>query len=263
MDVSVIIVNYRSREKTRQCLSSLRKVDFSGISHETIVVDNSESDDFDDEFRTSFPDVSFLRSGRNLGMGSGNNFGAQKAVGDFFLIVNPDTVLRLDAVRVLFRSMKDRDDIGIAGPKLLNPDETLQYSCLRFPRFWTPILRRTFLGRFAPNHLGRYLMTDFDHESARDVDWMMGSCLMIRADFYRKAGGFDERFFMYFEDIDLCRRAWRSGLRVVYCPEATVIHDHARGSARSRWFVAPFTSRLAREHIRSWMKYFLKWNFRG
>lgn len=261
MDVSVIIVNYRSREKTRACLLSLRSADFSGILHETIVVDNSEGDDLDAEFREAFPEVNFFRTGKNLGMGSGNNAGFLRSSGEFILILNPDTLVQRSAVRALFDRMKDRDDIGIAGPKLLNPDGTLQYSCLRFPRFWTPILRRTFLGTFAPYHLGRYLMTDFDHNHFRDVDWMMGSCLMIRSDFYRKSGGFDERFFMYFEDIDLCRRAWRAGLRVVYCPESVVIHDHGRGSARDRWFIAPFTSRLAREHIASWIKYTKKWAF--
>ena len=262
MDVSIILVNYRSREKTRKCLFSLKKADFSSISHEIIIVDNSEEDDFGDDFRHEFPDVIFLRSETNVGMGSGNNLGAQRARGSFFLILNPDTMVRPNAILRLFDIMKDREDIGIAGPKLLNPDGTLQYSCLRFPKVWTPILRRTILGRLAPHHLGRYLMTDFDHQHMRDVDWMMGSCLLIRANWYRRVGGFDERFFMYFEDIDLCRRAWREGLRVVYCPDAQVVHDHARGSARARWFIAPFTSRLAREHIRSWVKYAVKWRCR-
>ena len=256
MDVSIIIVNYRSREKTRGCLLSVSESNLSGIASEIIVVDNSEEPDFDESFRREFPNISFVFGGGNVGMGQGNNSGAAIATGEFFLILNPDTIVRRDAIRTLFSLLKDREDIGIVGPKLRNPDGTLQYSCLRFPRFWTPIFRRTFLGRCATRHLGRYLMTDFDHESTRDVDWMIGSCLMIRADFYRSSGGFDERFFMYFEDTDLCRRAWRAGLRVVYCPEAEVIHDHARGSARARWFVAPFTSRLAREHIRSWMRYF-------
>ncbi|QQS15691.1 MAG: glycosyltransferase family 2 protein [Candidatus Moraniibacteriota bacterium] len=261
MDVSIILVNYRSREKTRNCLFSLKKADLSGISHEIIIVDNSEADDFGKEFRQEFPEVIFVRNETNSGMGSGNNLGARQARGSFLLILNPDTIVRPDAIRQLFDMMKNHEDMGIAGPKLLNPDGTLQYSCLRFPKVWTPILRRTILGRFAPHHLGRYLMTDFDHQQTRDVDWMMGSCLLIRADLYHCIGGFDERFFMYFEDIDLCRRAWREGLRVVYCPDAIVVHDHARGSARSRWFIAPFTSRLAREHIRSWIKYAVKWRF--
>lgn len=263
MDVSIIIVNYRSREKTRGCLRSVQGSNLSGIKSEIIVVDNSEESDFDESFRREFPTVSFISGGGNVGMGRGNNKGALKATGSFFLILNPDTIVRRDAIRNLFYSLRDREDIGIIGPRLLNPDGTLQYSCLRFPNVWTPIFRRTFLGRFAANHLGRYLMIDFDHQSARDVDWMIGSCLMIRADFYRSSGGFDERFFMYFEDIDLCRRAWRAGFRVVYYPEAEVVHDHTRGSARARWFVAPFTSRLAREHIISWMRYFWKWRFQS
>lgn len=261
MDVSIIIVNYQSREKTRACFSSIRSSFLSGISYEIIVVDNSEKSDFDREFRKEYSDVLFVRTGKNLGMGGGNNAGFKKASGSFVLILNPDTMVCPDAIRFLFSFIKDREDVGIVGPKLLNPDESLQYSCLRFPKLLTPVFRRTFLGRFASQHLERYLMTDFDHENIRDVDWMIGSCLMIRSDFFRKINGFDERFFMYFEDTDLCRRAWRSGYRVVYYPQATVIHDHARGSARKRWFIAPFTSRLAREHIRSWFKYSWKWMF--
>ena len=264
MDVSIIIVNYRSREKTLACLRSLREENFEGISHETIVVDNgSEDESLESAVREVCPEAIVVASEKNLGMGAGNNLGFQRASGEFLLILNPDTLVRRGTVGVLFQFLRDREDVGIAGPKLLNPDGSLQYSCLRFPKFWTPILRRTFLGRFAAPHLARYLMADFDHENTRDVDWMIGSCLMIRADFFRKAGGFDERFFMYFEDTDLCRRAWRAGYRVVYFPEAVVTHDHARGSARERWYVAPFTSRLAREHIRSWMQYFLKWRVRS
>ncbi len=259
MDVSVIIVNYQSRQKTRLCLLSLREADLAGISHEVIVVDNSESDDFGDSFRAEFPEVIFLKSPGNIGMGAGNNLGFSKATGNFTLILNPDTLVKRGAIRHLFSVMENREDIGISGPKLLNSDGTLQYSCLRFPRPWTPVLRRTFLGRFTSDHLSRYLMLDFDHGSQRDVDWMMGSCLMIRSDTYRELGGFDERFFMYFEDIDLCRRVWRRGLRVVYCPLSIVIHDHGRGSARDRWYIAPFTSKLAREHICSWFRYVWKW----
>lgn len=259
MDVSIVIVNYRSRTKTEACLRSILASNLSGISLETIVVDNSETDDIGAELRQNFPAVRFIRSRRNVGMGSGNNLGFQNASGSFFLVLNSDTIVHQDAIRTLYQAICDRDDIGIVGPKLLNPDGSLQYSCFRFPKAYTPVLRRTFLGQFAPQHLARYLMADFDHATNRNVDWMLGSCLMIRASFFRSVGGFDERFFMYFEDIDLCRRAWRNGYRVVYIPNATVIHDHARGSARERWYIAPFTSRLAREHIRSWMRYLWKW----
>lgn len=260
MDVSIVIVNYRSRSKTVSCLRSIFSSDLNGITYETIVVDNSEIDDIGTDLCQEFPDVRFLRSRKNAGMGAGNNFGFRKATGNFFLVLNPDTLVRPDAIRILYQHLRDRDDIGIAGPKLLNPDGSIQYSCFRFPKAYTPILRRTFLGRFATRHLAQYLMADFDHATEQNVDWMLGSCLMIRASFFRSVGGFDERFFMYFEDTDLCRRAWRNGYRVVYLPHASVIHDHARGSAREHWLIAPFTSRLAREHIRSWIHYLFKWH---
>ena len=100
------------------------------------------------------------------------------------------------------------------------------------------------------------MMTDFDHDEIRPVDWIMGSCLMVR-----HAGweGFDERFFMYFEDVDLCQRVKMIGKKVIYNPEAVVIHDHSRQSARYPWYIAPWKDGLAREHIKSWIKYFWKW----
>lgn len=259
MDISIVIVNYQSRAKTATCLRSILASDLAGIEYEIIVVDNSEEDNIGSEMRQNFPDVRFIRSRKNMGMGAGNNLGFREATGKFFLVLNSDTLVHPSAIRILFDTLRDRDDIGIAGPKLLNPNGSLQYSCFRFPKAYTPILRRTFLGKFAPKHLAQYLMTNFDHMENQNVDWMLGSCLMIRASFFQSIGGFDERFFMYFEDTDLCRRAWRNGYRVVYIPSATVIHDHARGSARERWYIAPFTSRLAREHICSWMRYLWKW----
>jgi len=147
----------------------------------------------------------------------------------------------------------------VVGPKLLNPDDTLQYSCSRFPKVYTPILRRTFLGDYFKTSRDGFMMTDFNHDEIREVDWLMGSCLLVR-----QAGwdGFDERFFMYFEDIDLGRRVKAIGKKVIYNPRAVVVHDHQRQSARWPWYVAPFKDSLAREHIKSWLKYFWKWKVR-
>jgi GT2 family glycosyltransferase len=103
-------------------------------------------------------------------------------------------------------------------------------------------------------------MKDMDHNKIMNCDWIMGSCLMFEKNILEKInGGFDERFFMYFEDTDLCRRIKSIGKKVVYNPEAEVIHDHSRDSAREAWYISPFVSKLTREHIKSYIKYFLKW----
>ncbi len=258
MDLSIIIVNYKTAEKVKICVDSIKNSDMDGLDWEIIVVDNKSDDDIEEILNQYYPEVKLLRSDRNLGMGAGNNLGVREAAGNFILILNPDTQIKGNAVKMLYQYVKKNDEVGIVGPKLLNPDNTLQESCLRFPNFFTPIFRRTFLGALARKHLNKFLMRDFGHEETTEVDWLLGSCLMIdRRAFPERNKIFDEKFFMYFEDIDLCRRARNRNYKVVYHPRAVVIHDHVRQSAGAPWYLAPFTDRLAREHIKSWLKYFL------
>lgn len=258
MDISVIIVNYKNQDKVLKCLDSLARADWGDLTHETIVVDNAAVGDLE-QVAAAFPDVKIIKNEKNLGMGAGNNLGAKNSAGKYLLVLNHDTMVKADAIIKLHQHLQENNKAAIVGPKLLNPDGTLQYSCFRFPKIFTPILRRTFFGNLAPKHLKDFLMKDFDHETTRAVDWLMGSCFLIRREILEKDGHiFDEKYFMYFEDTDLCRRVQeKHKLEVVYHPEAVVVHDHGRGSAEKPWYVAPFTDRLAREHLKSWIKYFL------
>ena len=262
MEISVIIVNYKSKSKTARCLESVYASDWNNLSFETIVVENGSSDDLS-EFK-KYPNLQIINSSKNLGMGGGNNLGLKEARGKFILILNPDTVLKSTAIKILYDYLQNNSQALIAGPKLLYPDGILQYSCSNFTKFYTPLLRRTFIGRFFKKSLRKFLMLDFDHAQVRVVDWLMGSCLLIR-----RAGwgngefkGFDERYFMYFEDTDLGKQVAKLDKKVVYQPEAVVIHDHSRASADNPWYLAPFKDRLAREHIKSWFKYFAKWGIK-
>jgi len=255
MDLSIIIVNYRSKVKTAKCLEAIFKSDLANLKYEVIVVENASGENLDDLIGAQ-SELKVLYSSRNLGMGGGNNLGLKEARGQFILILNPDTEVYPKAIKILYDYLDSHSDVYIVGPKLLNPDKTLQPSCSLFPKIYTPILRRTFLGDYFKSSRDGFMMTDFDHEEIREVDWLMGSCLLVRSDGWE---GFDERFFMYFEDIDVCRRAWRFKKKVVYHPQAIVIHDHARSSAKNPWYIAPFTDKLTQEHIKSWIKYFWKW----
>ncbi|MDD4333248.1 MAG: glycosyltransferase family 2 protein [Patescibacteria group bacterium] len=261
MNLSIIINNYNSKEKTLRCLSSIKNSDLPGLTRETIVVDNASFDGIAEELKIKFPEVKFIQSEKNLGMGGGNNLGIAKANGEFILILNPDIILERDSIKNLYHFLKNRSEIGLAAPKLLNPDGSLQYSCFREYKFFTPIFRRTFLGKYAQKHLNNFLMLDFSHNEPREVDWVMGSCILFKKEILSKiGGGFDRRYFMYFEDTDLCRRIRKNNLKVVYYPQSQVVHDHARESAKHNWFVAIFTNKLAREHIKSFIKYFLNGN---
>lgn len=257
MDLSIIIVNYNSASKTLRLLESIFKADMEGVNYEVIVVDNNSKENIASTLKQKYPEIIFISSLKNRGMGGGNNMGISRAKGEFSLILNPDTLVEKDTIKIMLNFIKQNEKIAVLGPKLLNPDRSLQYSCARFPKFYTPIIRRTFLAKFFKKHVNWFLMKDFNHDQIKEVDWLMGSCLMLRKS---SALNFDERYFMYFEDIDLCRSAWHSAYKVIYNPQALLIHDHQRESAQGAWYLAFFTNRVAREHIKSWLRYFYKWN---
>ncbi|MFH1822619.1 MAG: glycosyltransferase family 2 protein, partial [Patescibacteria group bacterium] len=238
---------------------SLSQSDFSGLEKEIIVVDNNSRDDIKIILANTFPKVKIISSEKNLGMGTGNNLGIREARGEVLLILNPDTIIKNNSIKILFNYLTNNQTVGIVAPKLIYPDSKLQISCFREWKFFTPFLRRTFLGKLTKKHLNNFLMNDFDHNTIKEVDWIMGSCFLIKKEIMEKVGLFDERFFMYFEDSDLCRRVRNAKSQVIYNPEAIIIHDHARESAAKPWYLAPFIDRLAREHIKSWIRYFIKW----
>mgnify|MGYP000860886222 CR=1 FL=1 len=262
MDLSIIIVNYKSQTKLANCLLSLQKVDFDDIDHEIIVVENNSGDQLE-SLLAAYPKVRLLISERNLGMGGGNNLGIKHSRGKFILIANPDLVFSPSSIKELYIYLQAHPEAAVVAPQLLNPDGSLQYSCARFPSIFLPVLRRTSLGRYLPALVDRYLMRHEDHRASRAVDWILGACFLVRRDELFQFGNlFDERFFMYFEDVDLCRRAQQLGKKVIYHPVAQVTHDHMRDSARLPWYQAIFSDRLARIHLQSWWKYFKKWGWR-
>lgn len=263
MDLSVIILDFRSQRLTRQCLKAFF-ADPPRCSHEVIVVDNSPASGLAAMLAREFPGVRYVRTEGNYGCAYGNNFGLRLAAGRYPLIVNPDIIVRPGALDELVAFMDSHPDIGLAGPRLLRPDGTIDESCYRFPTLGTWLYRRTPLGRlpFARAAVDRYLMADFDHAADRDVDWLLGAAFIVRRAALEQVGPMDERYFMYFEDTDWCRRFWEGGWRVTYHPAAELVHFHDRGSAREVWFLAPLVNRAARAHIVSWFKYLLKNRFR-
>ena len=260
VDVSIVIVNYKSKDYTLSCVKSIMNCDWSGLGYEIIVVDNNSGDNIGELLRKENLDVKFIQSSENNGMGAGNNIGFKNAQGKYFVAMNPDTIVAGDTFKVLFEYMEKNSNVGVIGPQLLNPDKTIQNSCFRWYSLLTPVYRRTPLGKtmFGKKDIDRFLMNDYDRRDTREVDWLMGSFLFCRAEDLKQVNFFDERYFMYFEDTDLCRSFWEKGWRVVYFPEAKVVHNHARESAEKAWFKF-VSSKSARGHIYSWLKYLLKW----
>jgi hypothetical protein len=264
MDLSIIILNYQSRAKLLNCLASIKASQLAGLRYEIIVVDNNSGDDLHD-IPAQYPLVRLIMHHQNPGMGAGNNLGIRSSQAEFILILNPDTVMQPSTISVMLMYLREHPEAGLVGPKTLYPDGSLQLSCSRFPSFFLPFLRRTFLGNLFKAERDDLMMSNFDHQSISAVDWLMGSCLMFRRELVVKGETwrpqFDERYFMYFEDTDLARQFRARNLLAIYNPQAVITHNHERGSAKYPWYLAIFVSSLARHHIGSWLKYFVKWGF--
>lgn len=282
MDISIVILNYKSKGDTLNCIKSIKEADWAtssqrphpspllgkereiqgegAIRYEIIVVDNNSDDSIGKILTWQYPEIIFIQSSENNGTGSGNNLGIKKAQGDYIVIMNPDTIATKEVFAKLYEYMQANKKVGVVGPLQYNPDGTVQDSCYRWYKLLTPAYRRTPLGKlpFAKKDLDRLLMKDFDHKTEKEVDWLLGSFLFCRASAIKEVGLFDERYFMYFEDTDFCRRFWEKKWRVVYYPEAQIIHNHARQSAQEPWYKFLFV-RSTRGHIVSWIKYLGKW----
>lgn len=229
--LTVQIVNWNAREPLRQCLQSIRAHP-PGVPYEILVLDNNSHDGSVQMLEKEFPPIHLLVSEQNLGFSKGHNLCAKHAKGDYLFILNPDTLLSPSALDRLVAFASAHPEIGIIGPKLLNPDGSLQFSCRRFPEPTAALFRNTPLGKLFPNnHYTReYLMTDWDHNSVREVDWVSGAALFVRKTVFEQLGGFDEQFFMYCEDVDLCYRAWQAGWKVVYYPDVVIYHAIGRST---------------------------------
>lgn len=231
MDLSVIILNWNTQELLEKCLRSLQCPQ-PGLDFEVIVVDNASEDRSREMVRELFPEVILIGNPINVGFGAGNNKALPTAKGRYVLFLNSDTVVQEGALAGLVRYTDANPDIGIAGPKLLNGDGSLQYSCRRYPNLGTGFFRNTPLGRLFPKNRFNtdYLMTDWDHNTPRDVEWVSGAALMMRRSLLDEIGSFDEEFYMYCEDVDLCWRANHTprkegGLwRVAYFPDSIIYH---------------------------------------
>jgi len=259
MDISIVIVNYKSRDLTLNCLKAIRAADWPGLDYEIIVIDNYSAD-LSSRDLEPFGEIKFIMNGQNTGYGAANNQGIREARGDYVVIMNPDTVPAKDVFIKLFDFMENNPKVGAVGPKQFNLDNSIQDTCFRWPRLMTPLYRRTPLGKIgaAKKDIDRYLYRDFDKNSLREVNWLLGSFLFCRAESLRQVGVFDERFFLYFEDTDLCRRFWQGGWKVVYNPAVKILHNHKRQSARAPWYKF-FTNKAAWHHLASWAKFLWKW----
>ena len=233
--ISFIIVNYNTKDLLKNLLNSLKK-SFGG--EEVIVVDNASSDNSTDMVSHEFPHVRLIVNKDNVGFAKANNQAMEIAQGDVFILINSDAELIDDSLKQAVSAVTNNKDYGLVGCKLLNSDHSTQVSVGRFPGISYAFLSNTGLGLLLPSNLKSKLLASryFNYNMQADVDWVMGACMILRKETYRKAGGLNTDYFMFGEDMEWCYRIRRAGYKILYTSSSQVMHHFNKsgssGSAR-------------------------------
>lgn len=266
-NIALIMVSHNDlREEGLRQLG--RAIAQSPLAVEVIVVDNaSTSYDAHELVKRCIPHARIVLRHGDHGYGRSCNRGAARTQAEYVFLLNPDTGFPDPAIlQTLYAFAKAHPWAGILAPKIIHFDGELQHTCRRFPRWYMPVVQRTSFKQTSRGrrYVASFLMHDYEHDAARMVDWAQGSALFMPKAFWDALGGFDDRFWMYFEDIDLCRRSWMCHRPVYYVPEAVISHAHGRESAKVPGLLRNIAmNKMARAHIASWLKYLWKWNGRS
>ncbi len=252
MKLSIVIICWNDWKVIENCLRSIfdpkTKTEF-----EVIVSDNGSTDGSIERIRAQFPAVRVIENGANLGFSKGNNVGIREAAGDYVLILNPDTIIHTGSLDRWIEFADRYPAAGAFGCKVLNPDGTFQGTARPFPT-----VRRALIAAFglrSLGFLGRAFLSDkyvgWHGDREREIDWQSGCCILVRGDLLRSLGGFDERFFFHYEEVDLCYRVWASGHPIRFTPTVTITHLGGQSVGR-------FPVRFAIETTRNCYRYFYK-----
>jgi N-acetylglucosaminyl-diphospho-decaprenol L-rhamnosyltransferase len=243
--VAAVVVTYDALPWIEQCLESLSGVD-------TVVVDNGSTDGTVRFVRERFPEVRVIEA-ENRGLGAGWNIGIRETSSEYVLLLNADAWLRESALERLCDFADARSRAAVLGPRLLNPDGTLQRSVRGFPSVWRLATEYFFLRKLAPGSsaLNAFYAGGFDHDEVREVEVVMGACMLLRRAAIEQVGYCDEDYFLFSEETDWCYRFREAGWEVVFLPEAECVH--VRGASHS--------GRLYRENLRGHLLFL--WKHRG
>ncbi|HVL98113.1 MAG TPA: glycosyltransferase family 2 protein [Egibacteraceae bacterium] len=243
--MGVIVVNHNTRDDLLACLRSLAEADADDI----VVVDSGSSDASLDAVSAAFPDVRRLALS-NVGFGRAANAGVAVTPAELVIVANADTRFPPGSARTLGEHLAARPDVGAMGPMVRFPDGRLQLSARAFPSIGQAV-GHAVLGLWKPDNrwTRAYRLTDWDHRSERDVDWISGCCIALRRAAFDDVGGFDPAYFMFVEDVDLCYRLRERGWRVVFSPVVEVTHAIGGAVSRKRF-------RMVVEHARSLDRFF-------
>jgi len=242
IDLSIIIVNYNSKDYLKNCLDSIFKK-IKDINFEIIVVDNNSSDGSKELLKEDFPEAHLIESEKNLGFAGANNLGIKVSKGNYIFLLNPDTLILGGDFKKLILFLNQHPQIGILGPKVLNSDLTFQKQCKRgWPNFWNSFcyvsgLWRVFnKSQWQRRVFGGYFLLDKSEKEEWQVDQVSGAAMIIRREVFNQIGLFDPSYFLYWEDSDFCFRAKKANYKIYYYPYIEIIHYGGKGGTEA----APF-----------------------
>lgn len=252
MDLSIIIVSWNVKEILRENLKSIFQSS-QNISFEVFVVDNNSSDGSVEMIRQEFPQVKLITNSENLGFAKANNQAIKKSQGRYILLYNPDMKCFEDSFENMVRWMDENKDIGVGGCRLVKESGEDFQHVRRYPKLWDQLAIVLKLPHIFPNILNKYLRSNFDYNKEAEVDSIRGSFFMIRREVIDKIGGLDERYFVWFEEVDYCRQTKEAGFKVMYTPITKCID--LKGKAFSQ-IPRGTTQKYFKD---SMLKYFKKW----
>ena len=255
-EISIITVSMNHLSFLKEMLASLFTAGRPSVSFEIILVDNCSTDGTVVYIRENYPSIKIIENPEIYGFARNNNIGVKHATGKYILILNPDIILTPGAIDALHTYMVTHPECGIVAPKLQNRDGSLQYSARRFPNLKIILKRILTKGNDDSDSstVENYLLKNLSMDQPTEVDWCMGAAFLMPHVFYKELKGFDENFFLYVEDTDICYRCWQKNRKVIYTPLSQMLHVHQRSSQRlnkKTWI-----------HLKSFFYFFRKNHFK-
>lgn len=262
-ELTIIIISFNTRDMTKNCIESVLS-HTRNIEFEIIVVDNNSNDGSQQMLKNDFPQIQFIENQNNVGYAKANNQAIEISKGDKILLLNSDTLISDDSIKKMAALLDKNPSVGIVGSKLLNEDGTYQLSCGIFPSLWSEFSSKMMLNRlFKKSRIFNAHKYGFwDYSNTKEVDWVTGAFLMVRKDAIDIAGGLDENFFMFYEDVDFCKRVKSAGWKIFFYPEASIIHlwGGSWKKVRKKIILANCKSTLYfyRKHHQMWQVHMIK-----
>jgi GT2 family glycosyltransferase len=256
MDISIVIVSWNSQDVLRNCLNSIL-AETTESNFEVIVVDNASKDQTAQMIMNEYSQIKLIQNQSNLGFAKAVNKGIQASSGKYIALLNPDTIILDDGLELMKTYLDNNPSIGVLGSNLVNEDNSTQASIRRFPKVWDQFLIMTKLRYLFKNSkaIAQYLAKDLDYSMAQQVDQVMGACFMIRRTLLAEIGLLDETFFIWFEEVDFCKRVYKdSNFTVNYYPNAHIVHilgdsfDKVHSIQKQKWFNKSLTYYMKKHH---------------